>query len=103
MVDKLQLWVVAHPRDALAWQLLAEAWRQQGQLTRAIRAEAESRVAQLDYPAALDRLKAAQEMLRRGQGGSGSNSHIEASIIDTRTRQVAQSVREQALEDKVDR
>jgi hypothetical protein len=29
--------------------------------------------------------------------------HIEASIIDTRTRQVAALIREQALEDKVNR
>lgn len=101
--DKLQTWVVTHPHDALAWQLLADAWGRQKQLSRAVRAEAESRFAQLDYPAALDRLRAAQELLRNGQGGTGQNMHIEASIIDTRTRQVAALVREQALQDKVDR
>lgn len=101
--DKLQTWVVTHPKDAMAWQLLADAWGRQSQLSRAVRAEAESRFAQLDYPAALDRLRAAQELLRRGQGGTGQNMHIEASIIDTRTRQVAALIREQALEDKVNR
>jgi predicted Zn-dependent protease len=101
--DKLQIWVVTHSQDALAWQLLADAWGQQNQLSRAVRAEAESRFAQLDYPAALDRLRAAQELLRSGRGGTGQNMHIEASIIDTRTRQVAALIREQALEDKVDR
>jgi len=101
--DKLQTWVVMHPQDAMAWQLLADAWGQQNQLSRAVRAEAESRFAQLDYPAALDRLRAAQELLRSGRGGTGQNMHIEASIIDTRTRQVAALIREQALEDKVDR
>ena len=101
--DKLQTWVVTHPQDALAWQLLADAWGRQGQLSRAVRAEAESRFAQFDYPAALDRLRAAQELLRSGQGGTGQNMHIEASIIDTRTRQVAALIREQALEDKVNR
>ena len=101
--DKLQTWVVTHPKDAMAWQLLADAWGRQNQLSRAVRAEAESRFAQLDYPAALDRLRAAQELLRSGQGGSGQNMHIEASIIDTRTRQLAALIREQALEDKVDR
>jgi predicted Zn-dependent protease len=101
--DKLQTWVVTHPQDAMAWQLLADAWGQQNQLSRAVRAEAESRFAQLDYPAALDRLRAAQELLRSGRGGTGQNMHIEASIIDTRTRQVAALIREQALEDKVDR
>ncbi len=101
--DKLQIWVVSHPKDALAWQLLSEAWGRQNQLTRSVRAEAESRVAQLDYPAALDRLKAAQELMRSGRDGSGPNTHIEGSIIDTRTRQVAALIREQALEDKLDR
>ena len=101
--DKLQTWVVTHPKDALAWQLLADAWGRQSQLSRAVRAEAESRFAQLDYPAALDRLRAAQELLRSGQGGTGQNMHIEASIIDTRTREVAALIREQALEDKVNR
>jgi predicted Zn-dependent protease len=101
--EKLQTWVVTHPQDAMAWQLLADAWGQQNQLSRAVRAEAESRYAQLDYPAALDRLRAAQELLRSGRGGTGQNMHIEASIIDTRTRQVAALIREQALEDKVDR
>jgi predicted Zn-dependent protease len=101
--DKLQTWVVIHPKDALAWQLLADAWGRQNQLSRAVRAEAESRFAQIDYPAALDRLRAAQELLRSGRGGTGQNMHIEASIIDTRTREVAALIREQALEDKVDR
>ena len=101
--EALQTWVVGHPRDALAWQLLAEAWTRQGQTSRAIRADAESRVAQLDYAAALDRLKAAQEILRRGSESAGRNTHIESSIVDTRTRQVAALLREQTLEDKVDR
>jgi len=101
--DKLQIWVVTHPKDALAWQLLSDAWGRQNQFSRAVRAEAESRVAQLDYPAALDRLRAAQELLRSGRGGADQNMHIEASIVDTRTRQVASLVREQALEDKVNR
>jgi predicted Zn-dependent protease len=101
--DKLQIWVVTHSQDALAWQLLADAWGQQNQLSRAVRAEAESRFAQLNYPAALDRLRAAQELLRSGRGGTGQNMHIEASIIDTRTRQVGALIREQALEDKIDR
>ena len=69
-----------------------------------VRADAESRVAQLDYPAALDRLKAAQDMLRFGQAGvAGRNAHIDASIIDTRTRQISNLIREQTREDKVDR
>ena len=93
--QRLQTWVALHPRDAGAWQLLATAYAAQGQTLRSIRAEAEARVAHLDYAAALDRFKAAQDLVRRtGAGGD----HIEASIIDTRSRQVESLVREQALE-----
>ncbi|RYY96277.1 MAG: peptidase M48 [Comamonadaceae bacterium] len=93
--QRLQTWVATQPRDATAWQQLASAYQAQGQALRAVRAEAESRMAQLDYTAALDRFKAAQDIVRRG--GSGGD-HIEASIIDTRARQVESLVREQALE-----
>ena len=104
LADVLQTWVVTHPKDAQAWQMLSEIWSRQGEAVRSIRADAESRVAQLDYPAALDRLKAAQDMLRFGQAGvAGRNAHIDASIIDTRTRQISNLIREQTREDKVDR
>ena len=104
LADVLQTWVVTHPKDAQAWQMLSEVWSRQGEAVRSIRADAESRVAQLDYPAALDRLKAAQDMLRFGQAGvAGRNAHIDASIIDTRARQISNLIREQTREDKVDR
>jgi hypothetical protein len=54
-----------------------------------MRASAESRIALLDYGAALDRLKAAQEWAR-----ANAANHIEASILDTRTRAVQTLVRE---------
>jgi len=94
--QRLQTWVALHPRDAQAWQLLARAHAAQGQRLRAIRAEAEAQVAHLDYEAALDRFKAAQELARRGATAGGD--HIEASIIDTRARQVESLLREQALQ-----
>ncbi len=97
---KLQTWVTVHPKDAQAWQLLATAYGNQGQSVRAIRAEAESRAAQLDYPAALDRLKAAQGLMR---SNPASADFMEGSIIDTRTRQVESLVKEQALQEKIDR
>jgi predicted Zn-dependent protease len=104
LADALQTWVVTHPKDAQAWQMLSEVWSRQGEAVRSIRADAESRVAQLDYPAAMDRLKAAQDMLRVGQAGvAGRNAHIDASILDTRTRQISNLIREQTREDKVDR
>ena len=97
---RLLTWVTAHPRDAAAWQLLAVAYGQQGQPVRAIRADAEGRAAQLDYSAALDRLRAAQAMMR---SRPGSADFVEGSIIDTRTRQLELAVKEQALQDKLDR
>ncbi len=98
--SRLQTWVSAHPKDAGAWQLLATAYGNQGQSVRAIRADAESRAAQLDYGAALDRLKAAQTMIR---SNPASADHVESSIIDTRTRQLELVLKEQALQDKIDR
>ena len=92
----LQSWLSSHPRDATGWQLLSEASRAQGQVLRAVRADAEARVAQLDYSGALERLKAAQLLARNG--GPAAFDHIEASIIDTRTRVVQLLVREQSLE-----
>ena len=100
VAQALQTWVAVHPRDALAWQLLAVAHGQQGQTVRAIRADAESRAAQLDYGGALDRLKAAQAAMRSNPGNA---DHVDGSIIDTRTRQVESILKEQALQDKVDR
>jgi predicted Zn-dependent protease len=94
--QRLQTWVALHPRDAQAWQLLSAAYSAQGQTMRAIRAEAEAQVAHLDYQAAMDRFRAAQELARKASAGGAD--HIEASIIDTRARQVESLLREQALE-----
>lgn len=94
---QLQNWVTAHPRDAMAWQLLSSAYAAQGQTIRAVRAEAESRVAVLDYAPAVDRFKAART-LANNMPNKSSADHIEASIIDTRTRQVALLLKEQAVE-----
>ena len=95
--QQLQTWVALHPRDAQAWQILSGAYAAQGQTLRAIRADAESQVAQMDYAAAQDRFKAAQEVARE-LARKGTADHIEASIIDTRSRQVALLLREQAVE-----
>lgn len=93
--QNLQTWVADHPRDAQAWQLLASSYAAQGRTLSSIRAQAEVSFAQLDYPAALSRFKAAQDWARKGGAGT---DHFEASIVDTRTRQVELLVREQALE-----
>ncbi|MFN7197854.1 MAG: peptidase M48, partial [Hylemonella sp.] len=59
-----------------------------------IRAEAEAAAARLDYPAARDRLQAAQARIQQG----AAIDHIEASIIDSRRREIESLLREQALE-----
>ena len=92
--QQLQTWVANWPHDAQAWQLLSAAYAAQGQGVSAVRAEAEGRAAQLDFAAALNRLKAAQDMMRQG----GKIDHIEASIIDTRAREFGLRLREQSLQ-----
>ena len=87
--ERLLEWVVLRPRDALAWQLLSRARQAQGQTLRAVRAEAESRTAQYDFPGALDRFKAAQvlpEALRAADP-------IELAIVDSRRREVEAQLR----------
>jgi predicted Zn-dependent protease len=98
VVPRLQDRVALHPRDALAWLQLSSAYAAQGQSLRAIRAEAESHAARLDYAAAVDRFKAAQDLMRKAGGGGPGSDYIEASIIDTRTRQLESLLREQAAE-----
>ena len=98
VAPRLQAWVATHPRDATAWMMLSGTYAAQGQMLRSIRADAEARAAHLDYAAARDRLKAAQEMVRRGEAGTAPGDHIEISIIDARLRQVESTLREQALE-----
>ncbi len=92
--QRLQVWVADHPRDAAAWRWLAQAWGAQGQPLRAIRAEAESRMAHLDVDGALDRLRSAREMAQRG----AATDHLEMSIIDARYRQLLQRQRELEVE-----
>lgn len=96
--QNLQGWLVRQPQDALAWQWLASLYAAQNQSLRALRAEAEARVAQLDYAGALDRLKAAQDRLRATGAANSSADHIDASIIDTRRRQIEALLKEQALD-----
>ena len=98
VAQRLQVWVALHPQDALAWQLLSSAYAAQGQTVRAIRADAETHAAMMDFPAALDRLKAAQELLRLRRATLVAADHIDASIIDTRRRQVEALLKEQALD-----
>ena len=95
MIPVLRDWVATNPRDATAWHMLANLYGAQNDTLQAVRAEAEANVAILDYPAARDRFKAAQELMR--QSGPAID-HYEASIIDTRARAVDALVKQQADE-----
>ena len=100
VASRLQTWVADRPQDAAAWQLLSAAYTAQGLSVRAVRADAESRFAELDYPAALDRFKAAQGLMRANPAAA---DYVEGSILDTRARKTESIVKEQALQDKINR
>ncbi|MCS4509579.1 M48 family metalloprotease [Xylophilus ampelinus] len=93
--DRLQTWVARNPRDATAWQLLAAAYRADGQPLRALRAEAEAQIAHVDWQGAVDRYRAGQELMRAGGPGA---DYVEASISDTRLREAELRLREEAAE-----
>jgi predicted Zn-dependent protease len=97
--QNLQTWVAANPADAPAWQLLASAYRVTSQNLRAVRAEAEAQVALLDHAAAIDRFKAAQDIVRSGVDSAGRD-YVEESIIDVRTRQVQELLKQQIRDEK---
>ncbi len=103
IVQGLRDRVARDPRDAGAWRMLATLFNAQNEPLRAVRAEAEANVAQLDYAAARDRFKAAQDLARQmseGKGGLPPLDHYEASIIDTRAREVDAQLRQQALDER---
>jgi len=96
----LYLWTVDHPRDLGAWRALGAAYEAQGRLVAAIRAQAQADGLQYDWTAALGRLRAAQDLVRKGQWGAHGPDHIEASIVDTRAREIVQLIREQATQQR---
>ena len=100
VVGPLQLWLTSHPADAMVWLVLAQAWQAQGHPLRAIRAEAEARVAQFDLGGAIDRLSAARELGRELGRTQRDADHMELSIIDTRYRQLVQQQRERLQENR---
>ena len=90
--EGLRAWVVQHPRDALAWQLLSQVQLTQGQRMAALRSQAESRVAVMDFQGALDRLQAAKAL----QGSD--RDEWELTIVETRWRQVSEQLKESQRE-----
>jgi beta-barrel assembly-enhancing protease len=94
--DRLQTWLALHPRDAAAWAQLAQAWAHIGQPLRAMRAEAEVRLALGDLNGAVDRLRAGQRSARSG----ASVDFIDASVIDARLRQIEIQRRQIAADER---
>ncbi len=84
--------VLAAPHDAQAWNLLGSLLTAQGQALAGLRAEAEAQAARLDWEGAIDRLRAAQELAKRSPLQPAE--HIEASIVDSRLREVQARWRE---------
>ncbi len=93
--DALQTHVALKPMDSLAWGALAQIYDRLGFKLRALRAEAEVRVALGDLNGAVDRLRAGQRVAREG-GSSGD--FVEASVIDARLRSIEAQRRELAKE-----
>jgi len=93
--QRLQDWVLAHPRDAQAWQVLAQLHQAQGHRLRALRAEGESRAAQLDFGSAAEHFKAAQAL----PAADRAADPMELAIVDARRREVDAQAREALRED----
>ncbi len=92
--ETLQTWVAEHPQDAGAWTLLGATAEAIGLRLRALRAQAESRAAIGDLSGAIDRLRAGQDAARHASG----QDFIEASVIDSRLRELQGQRRQLAVE-----
>ena len=91
-------WLADHPRDTVAWRVLSQAYAALGNQVAAVRAEAEISALEQDPAAALDRMRAAQDLARAGKWGPNGPDYVEASIVDSRARTLAALARQQALE-----
>ena len=98
--EGLQTWVAEHRQDATAWALLAQCADALGLRLRSLRAEAEARAALGDVNGAMDRLRAAQRHARSSQAVP---DFIEASIIDSRLRELTAQRRAQLAEARGER
>ena len=94
--QQLRQRVQSSPHDAQAWNLLATLLAGQGQKLSSLRAEGEAQLARMDLQGALDRFRAAQDAARVTRLQPGD--HIEASIVDTRIRDIERQLREMQLE-----
>ncbi len=95
--EQLQTWVAEHRNDAQAWQTLAIGAERLGQTLRSLRAHAEAEAAIGNLPGAIDRLRAGQQIARRGGAGV---DFIEASVIDSRLRDLVSQRRQLMAEQR---
>jgi predicted Zn-dependent protease len=98
--EGLQTWVAEQRSDATAWALLSQCADALGLRLRSLRADAESRAALGDLSGAMDRLRAAQRLAR---SSSAAPDFIEASIIDSRLRDLNAQRRAQLAESRGER
>jgi predicted Zn-dependent protease len=96
VTQQLREQVTQAPHDAQAWNTLARMLALQGQTLPSLRAEGEAQMARMDGAGAVDRFRAAQDWAKNNRLQAGD--HIEASIVDTRLRQVQTLVREMQTE-----
>jgi len=91
LTQQLRDRVFVAPHDAQAWNSLADLLAVQGQTLAGLRAQAEAQVARLDWQGAIDRFRAAQDLVKRSPLQAGE--HIEASIVDARLRYAQERLR----------
>jgi predicted Zn-dependent protease len=90
VIDRLQRWIGAHPKDAHAWTLLAQAYSAQNQTLRSIRAQAESQAATWNLPQAQKQLQQALDLVRQWQQTGQAFSEMDAAIVQSRHREITQ-------------
>lgn len=89
----LALWLSSHGDDAPAWELAAQTASALQQPLRALRAQAESRLALGDLDGAIERLRAGQALSQRQ--GDDATARVDAAVIDARLRDLQQQQRAQ--------
>jgi predicted Zn-dependent protease len=92
----MQTWTALHPQDATVWSQLSRSWEQMGHSLRALRADAESRIAIGDLVGGVDRLRAGQKLAR----STRTVDFIEASVIEARLHEIESQVRRREAEER---
>jgi predicted Zn-dependent protease len=93
-IEDLELMCALNPKDAMAWDLVAKAWQDQGFVLRALRAQAESLHVRYDDKGALDRLQSAQDIgdRMRSQGRLSPADWQDLEIIRSRWHSINESL-----------